>query len=103
VEKLGRHPNIIRLRYKLEDKPKVSTTSIQSADELAIFEEKMRLLLVPQRLQNGKISARKPKVVTVFFEDEGATDSTSVSAGKGKTKVSLNFYATNQLLLTILN
>lgn len=92
AEKLGRHPNIVQLRYKLDDKPKTSTTSIQSSDELEIFEQTMRLLLVPQRLASGKLSGRKPKIVTVFFED-GADDRTNGTpegshAGGGKKKAS---------------
>ncbi|KAM6489363.1 hypothetical protein JOM56_015264 [Amanita muscaria] len=91
AEKLRRHPNVVQLRYKLDDKPKTSTTSIQSPDELEIFEQTMRLLLVPQRLANGKISSRKPKIVTVFFED-GADDTRTIapegSASGGKKKAS---------------
>lgn len=91
AEKLGRHPNVVQLRYKLEDKPKASTTLIQSSDELEIFEQMMRQLLVPQRLATGKISKCKPKIVTVFFED-GADDRTNApegsQAGGGKKKAS---------------
>ena len=91
AEKLGRHPNVVQLRYKLEDKPKASTTLIQSSDELEIFEQMMRQLLVPQRLATGKISKRKPKIVTVFFED-GADDRMNtperLQAGGGKKKAS---------------
>ena len=92
AEKLGRHPNVVQLRYKLDDKPKTSTTSIQSSDELEIFEQTMRLLLVPQRLASGKISSRKAKIVMVFFED-GADDRMNSmpegsQAGGGKKKAS---------------
>jgi hypothetical protein len=102
AEKLGRHPNVVQLHYKLDDKPKTSTTSIQSTDELEIFEQTMRLLLVPQRLASGKISSRKPKIITVFFED-GADDRASApegSAGVGKRKASPIYYTTFSRVLT---
>jgi len=51
AEKLRCFPGLLKLRYRLEsDKPKASATSIQSDDELKFFINRMRGLIVPQRL-----------------------------------------------------
>lgn len=91
AERFDRHLKIIQLRYKLSnDKAKAPTTSIQNEDELQIFIEWMRALLVPQWLANGKISKRTPKNITVWFEDATAEEKTTDrSDGKGKKKVSV--------------
>ncbi|KIL68988.1 hypothetical protein M378DRAFT_8402 [Amanita muscaria Koide BX008] len=88
AERFDRHPRIIQLRYKLSnDKAKAPTTSIQNEDELQIFIEWMRALLVPQRLANGKVSKRAPKNITVYFEDPTAEGKTADhSDGKRKKK-----------------
>jgi hypothetical protein len=44
-------------------------TSIQTPDELKLFIEQMKQLIVPQRLPSGRISARALKPVRVLFED----------------------------------
>lgn len=92
AERFDRHPRIVQLRYKLSnDKAKAPSTSIQNEDELEIFVDRMRALLVPQRLTNGKVSKRAPKNITVYFEDPTAEGKTSAdrSDGKGKKKVSV--------------
>ncbi|KAM6493430.1 hypothetical protein JOM56_011564 [Amanita muscaria] len=84
AEKIGRHPNVVRLQYKLaNDKVKAPTMSIQN--------ERMRILLVPQRLASGKFSKHVPtKNTMVCFEDaavvEGKKAETQSSNGKGKKK-----------------
>jgi hypothetical protein len=71
-EKLRCFPGLLKLRYRLEsDKPKASATSIQLNDELKFFINRMRGLIVPQRLPSGKISSRVLKPVLVYFEDAG--------------------------------
>jgi hypothetical protein len=70
AEELNRFPGLIELRYRLEgDKPKVGATTIKSEVQLEHFKQRMRLLIVPQRLANGKISQRQLKPIRVYFED----------------------------------
>lgn len=100
AEKIGRHPNVVRLQYKLaNDKVKAPTTSIQSNDELHIFMERMRTLLVPQRLASGKCSKRAPtKNTMVCFEDAAVVEgkkAESSNGGKGKKKVRVTNSFTN--------
>ena len=56
AEKLRCFPGLLQLWYCLDtDKPKVNVTSIQTNDKLKIFKDQMRLLIMPQKLTNGKI------------------------------------------------
>ncbi len=91
AEKIGRHPNIVQLQYKLaNDKVKAPTTSIQNNDELQIFIERMRILLVPQCLASGKCSKCVPtKNTMVCFKDVAVPveGKKAESDGKGKKKV----------------
>ena len=91
AEKIGRHPNVVRLQYKLaSDKVKAPTTSIQNNDELQIFMERMRILLVPQRLASGRYSKRVPtKNTMVCFEDAAVAEGKKAESAdvKGKKKV----------------
>ena len=58
-EKLGRFPGQVLLQYQLDsDKAKAGATSIQMDEELNIFKMKMRDLIMPQRLANGKLSVK---------------------------------------------
>jgi hypothetical protein len=58
------------LQYRLDgDKPSVGATRIRSEVDLDDFKQRMRLLIVPQRLRNGKTSTRVLKPVRVCFED----------------------------------
>ena len=69
-EQLNRFPGLIRLQYRLDgDKPTAGATRIRSEADLEQFEQRMRLLIVPQRLRNRKISTRALKPVRVCFED----------------------------------
>lgn len=78
----------LRLRYRLEsDKAKAGATSIGSNEELDIFTQRMRPLIVPQRLANGKISTRALKAIVVHFEDAMvAEENNKVAQHKGKVK-----------------
>jgi len=79
-EKLGHFPGQVLLRYRLDsDKAKAGATSIQTDKELNIFKMKMRDLIVPQRLANGKLSTRQRKNILVILEDGNVE--TTVSAG----------------------
>ncbi|KAF8139088.1 hypothetical protein EV363DRAFT_1293320 [Boletus edulis] len=70
ADKLNRHTHHVRLQYRLEsDKGKPVFTSIQSDEELELFMDRMRPLIVPQLLSNGKISARPLKPILVIFDD----------------------------------
>jgi hypothetical protein len=73
AEKLRCFPGLLDLRYRLDtDKPKAAATSIQTVEEYEIFKDRMRSLIVPQKLPSGKLSTRILKPVTVCFEDGGA-------------------------------
>ena len=79
AEKLNRYHGRISLQYRLDsDKLKAGATSIHTDDELALFKTRMRGLIVPLLLANGKPSNRAPKSVHVIFEDTGADDDHSV-------------------------
>jgi hypothetical protein len=86
-EKLGQHPNVLQLQYKLSsDKVKAPATSIEDDKELKFFVTRMRALIVPPRLANGKLSKRgPPKNLMVCFED-GAMDKQKVGNSDGKGK-----------------
>jgi hypothetical protein len=87
AERLDRHPRIVQLRYKLSnDKAKAPSTSIQNEDELQIFVERMRALLVPQRLTNGKGAKRAHKNITVCFEDPTAEAKTADHSDSSKRR-----------------
>ncbi|KAH7923723.1 hypothetical protein BV22DRAFT_1130419 [Leucogyrophana mollusca] len=89
AEKIERFPAHVRLQYRLDsDKAKTNATSIQNDEELDIFIGRIRALVVPTRLANGKPSTRAIKAVTVRFEDAGTKDiSTTSSAGNGKKAI----------------
>jgi len=61
------------------DKAKVGATSIETDEEFTIFKAKMRTLIVPQRLPNGKISTRVPKNCLVYFQDGSVEDASGNS------------------------
>ncbi|KAF8834427.1 hypothetical protein BDN67DRAFT_985326 [Paxillus ammoniavirescens] len=72
AEKLNLFPDRVVLRYWLDsDKQKDGATSIQTSNELNLFKARLRALIVPQRLTNGKPSTRPIKKVTVYFEAIG--------------------------------
>ena len=51
------YTNVLQLQYKLSnDKVKAPVTSIQDDKELEMFITRMRELIVPQCLANGKLS-----------------------------------------------
>ena len=80
AEKLRCFPGLLKLCYRLDtDRQTANATSIQSEDKFAIFMDRMRLLIVPQRLPSGKISTRALKPVTICFEDGASSDSSGHS------------------------
>ena len=100
-EKLQRHPNIVKLCYKLDtDKVKASTTLIQSEDKLQMFKDRMRLLLVPQHLANGSISKRMLKAVAACFEDAADDRAKAGGPDSGKGKQVCNVIGQTSFLLT---
>lgn len=87
AERLGRHPRIVQLQYKLSsDKVKAPATSIRNNEELQFFMDKMRAHLVPPLLTNGKRSKRAPKNITVYFEDAAAVEGKKSESDSGKGK-----------------
>lgn len=87
AEKLGRHPTLVRLRYRLDsDKAKTAATSIQTESEFKIFKDRMRDLIVPPYLASGKPSTRPMKKVVVCFED-ASTDQQNTNPVVGNKSV----------------
>jgi len=83
---------MIQLCYKLDsDKIKWAPTSISSDYELSAFHERMKDLIVPPKLANGKYSKKKMKSVRVIFSDS-TDDSASKIAKKTKKVSSFHFY-----------
>lgn len=82
-EKLGCFPAQVLLRYRLDsDKAKAGATSIQTDEELNIFMTRMRDLITPQRLANGKLSTRQRKNILVILEDGNVETAGSVAGNK---------------------
>jgi hypothetical protein len=89
AEKLRRFPGLLELRYRLDtDKQKAAATSIQTVEEFEIFKDRMRSLIVPQRLPSGKLSTRVLKPVTVSFEDGADSDIPAPSRNSSHTSQS---------------
>jgi hypothetical protein len=90
AEKLRCFPGLLKLRYRLEsDRAKAGATSIHSEEELNFFKDRMRALIVPQRLPSGKISTRALKPVLVYFEDaneENVTITSNKAASAASSK-----------------
>ncbi|KAG6380462.1 hypothetical protein JVT61DRAFT_8607 [Boletus reticuloceps] len=75
AKKLKCFPGTLRLQYRLDpNNTKHAAMSIQSAQELVLFITRMRPMLVPQRLANGKPSTRPLKNILVYFEDGSSDD-----------------------------
>ena len=90
AEKLGRFPGLVVLQYRLSyDNAKIGAISIQTNEELLLFKQRLRKIIVPPRLANGKVSTRTPKPVLVYFED--ASIETPTSSGSTGKKVFLFF------------
>jgi hypothetical protein len=74
------------LQYQLSnDNAKIGAISIQTNGELLIFKDRLRKIIVPPCLANGKASTQTPKSVLVYFEDassEMKETSTSSSSSK---------------------
>jgi len=90
AERLNCYPGTLQLQYKLlydGKKSSENSTSIESKEELEIFVDRMRPLIVPQRTNSGKISTRVLKHVQVCFEDANASPSAgdAQSSGSGKS------------------
>ena len=100
AEKLNRFHALLQLCYRLStDKPKASATSIQTDEEYAIFLSQMRLMIVPQRLQSGKISGRQLKPFTVVFVDGSEDKMISDAPAGGSKKVCQSVTLTKRLTL----
>jgi hypothetical protein len=83
------------LQYRLSsDNAKVGAISIQTNEELLLFKDRMRKLIVPPRLANGRASTRIPKAVLVYFEDaSGETkESRTTTSTSGSKKVFVLYY-----------
>jgi len=92
-EKLGCFTDHLVLQYQLDsDKAKMGVTSIQADSELDIFLAKMRSMIVPPRLANGKPSTRAPKNVVVYFEDAATTNVSNETHGNKKAMASGYLY-----------
>ncbi len=86
-KKLDHFSRLLKLCYRLNiDKAKDNVTTIHNEEEMKIFKDWMRPLIVPQRLSNGKISTQILKQVIIFFEDSSGSVSTGGSAGSRRLK-----------------
>ena len=85
AEKLGRFPGLVVLQYRLSnDNTKIGAISIQTNEELLLFKDRLRKIIVPPRLANGKASTRTPKAVLVYFEDASEVKETPTSSSSSK-------------------
>lgn len=85
AEKLGRFPGLVVLQYRLSnDNTKIGAISIQTNEELLLFKDHLRKIIVPPRLANGKASTRTPKAVLVYFEDASEVKETPTSSSSSK-------------------
>ena len=91
AEKLGRFPGLVMLQYRLStDNAKIGSISIQNNEELQLFKERLRNIIVPPRLANGKVSTRTPKAVLVYFAD-ASSEMKENSTSTGSRKVFVFF------------
>jgi hypothetical protein len=91
-EKTNSFPGMIQLCYKLDtDKVKAAPTSISSDYELSTFYDRMKNLIVPPKLANGKYSQKKMKPVQVIFSDSVEGTELTNNAAKKAKKVSQSF------------
>ena len=95
AEKLGRFPGLVALQYRLgSDNAKAGAISIQTDDELQLFKERMRKLIVPPRLANGKPSTRAPKPVLVYFEDSSSESKETTNSGNSRKVCIIRYMGT---------
>ena len=75
AEKPGQFPGLVMLQYRLStDNAKIGAISIQTNEELQLFKDCLRNVVVPPRLANGKVSSSTPKAVLVYFEDANSIE-----------------------------
>ena len=78
------------LRYHLDsDKAKAGAISIQTEAECKLFKDRMRDLLVPPVLANGKESSCVMRKIQVFFED-ASNDQQSLNPVGNKVHILLS-------------
>jgi hypothetical protein len=88
AEILGRFPGLVMLQYRLSnDNAKIGYISIQTNEEFLLFKDRLRKLIVPPRLANGKASTRTPKAVLVYFEDASSEMKEIPTTSSGSKKV----------------
>jgi hypothetical protein len=93
-KKLNKRTEQIRIQYRLDtDKAKTHSVSIQSIEEFNFFINRMRPLIVPQRLANGKTSTRALRPVMVYFEDASEQLEPKGNLEKKKATVACAFYS----------
>jgi hypothetical protein len=96
AEKLGRFPGLVALQYRLgSDSAKAGAISIQTDNELQMFKDRMRKLIVPSLLSNGKPSTRALKPVLVYFEDSNNEQTETIKNTTNSKKVSVLQYVGN--------
>ena len=102
AEKLGRFPGLVVLQYRLSnDNAKIGSISIQTCDKLQIFKERLRKMIVPPLLANGKVSTRTLKPVLVYFEDASSEmRETPLATSSGSKKVLFLFFMPQVYLIT---
>jgi hypothetical protein len=76
------------LQYRLSsDNVKIGAISIQTKEELLLFKDRLRKLIVPPRLSNGKASTRTPKAMLVYFEDASSDVKEALTTSGNSKKV----------------
>lgn len=80
------------LQYRLStDNAKIGAISIQTNEEFQFFKDRLRKIIVPPLLSNGKVSSRTPKAVLVYFEDANSETKDISTASMGSKKVFVFF------------
>lgn len=86
-EKLSCFPDHLVLQYRLDsDKAKMGATSIQADSELEMFITRMRSMIIPPRLANGKPSTHALKSVLVYFENAATQEADALNETHGNKK-----------------
>ena len=92
AEKLGHFPGLVKLQYRLSnDITKVGAISIQTNKELLPFKDRLRKIIIPPHLANGRASTRTPKAVLVYFEDASSEMKETLASGNSSKKVYIFF------------
>ena len=98
AEKLDCYPGMLQLVYRLDnDKQKTPSISIRTEQELVMFMNRMRGLIVPPANKNGTQSNRALRSVTVYFENAADAISREPPSSKNSSKKACSLLPTPAL------